>query len=350
METQLFFYSVFLSQIFLLSFFFPRKMLNRIQYVFDTYPPEKFPNLYPDPIDYYRGARRHYRNMNVGILLAGVALLVGLVFFPRSGAWDGAIVNAYFMLQFFPVLLMEMWYLRYYRRMRKADARTTRKAELHPRRLFDFISPTLIGLVLLVYFAFVGLILYIRQFDFPWFGGYWNIVGVTAANLLFAGIVCWNLYGVKRDPYQSYEDRKRHLSLIAKQMVFMSIAMTLFIAIIVVFASLDMRPLQAGVTSIYLQLMAVIGFRTLRIDSLDFDVYKGDPNHTESTGPNEQETEQGQIPPGNTAMSTGLSLGLVFGAGVGLVFGELAIGAGLGMILGIIIGSRLDRQQKAIST
>ncbi len=98
-------------------------------------------------------------------------------------------MHTYFMVQFFPMILIEIWSFKYYKLMRKADSRTTRKAELNPRRLFDFISPTMIGMAMLVYFAFIVLILYIRQFEFPWFGGYWNIVGVTVGNLFFAGII-----------------------------------------------------------------------------------------------------------------------------------------------------------------
>ena len=271
MPDNILFYAVFLSQILLISFYFPRKMLKRISYVFATYPPSQYPRLYPEPIEYYEKAQRNYRNLNVAVLLVGLSLLA--VFFgdSRSGQWDmGNFVFPYFMIQFFPVMLLEIRSFKYYRLMRKADSRTTRKAELQPRRLFDFISPTMIGLAVLVYFAFIALILYIRQFDFPWFGGYWNIVGVTAANIFFAAIVAWNMYGKKRDPYQAYEDRKRQIELVVQQMVFMSIAATTFMALEVILASLDLRDLQPTVMSLYFQLIAVICLRTLRIDNIKF--------------------------------------------------------------------------------
>ena len=277
MPDHFYFYLIFASQILLISFYFPRKMFNRIGYVLTTYPPAEFPKLYPQPIEYYERARHNYRNMNFYILLAGLVLLVGLLFYPRSGKWDGAIVNAYFILQFAPMLLLEIWTRKYYQRMRESDQSTTRKAELNPRRLFDFISPAIVGLAIIFYFAFIALILYIRQFDFPWFGGYWNIVGVTAGNLIFAGIIAWNLKGKKRDPYQAYEDRLKQMELVVKQMVFMSIAMTAHIAMVIVIASLDLRYLQPAVVSLYLQLMAVIGLRTLRIENMNFAVYKEQP-------------------------------------------------------------------------
>ena len=49
-------------------------------------------------------------------------------------------------------------------------------------------------------------------------------------------------------------------------------------AIAVILASLDLRHLQPMVQSLYFQLIAVISFRTLRIDDTDFDVYKGQPS------------------------------------------------------------------------
>ena len=344
MRANIFFYVVFLSQIILLSFYFPRKMLNRIRYVFETYPPSEFPKLYPKPIEYYEKARRNYRHMNVCILLAGMLLMAVLLGYSRSGEWDGAIVNTYFMVQFFPMMLIFIGSLKYYKLMRKADVRTTRKAELRPRRLFDFISPTMIGLAMFVYFAFIVFVLYIKQFDFPWFGGYWNIVAVTATNLFFAGIIVWHLYGKKLDPYQAYEDRIREIELVVKSLVFVSIAATLFIAIVVVLASLDLRHVQPAVQSLYFQLIAVLSLRTLRIDTINFEVYKEDPNEKKSYMMSEERTENENSSHRNTGV--GVGLGLSFGAALGLLFGEtlfsLVIGAGLGIILGIGIGSRLD--------
>ena len=39
MQEQLMFYVVFLSQILLISFYFPRKVLQRIRFIVETYPP-----------------------------------------------------------------------------------------------------------------------------------------------------------------------------------------------------------------------------------------------------------------------------------------------------------------------
>ena len=50
-------------------------------------------------------------------------------------------------------------------------------------------------------------------------------------------------------------------------------------------------------------------------------------------------------------VGTGIALGLIFGAGVGmLLFDNLAIGAGVGLLLGIVIGSAFDARSTGSKT
>ncbi len=158
---------------------------------------------------------------------------------------------------------------------------TTRMAALQPRRLFDFISPATLGFAILVYVAFVAFVLYMRQFDYPWFGGYGNIFGLTATNLLFAGIIIWNIYGKKRDPYQAHKDRLRQIEFTVKSLVFISIAATIFIVINVILHAFELRYLNSIVMSLYFQVIGIASIgtalRTLRIEDINFEVYKEDP-------------------------------------------------------------------------
>ena len=192
------------------------------------------------------------------------------------------------MLQISPVVLAEIWAIRYYRRMREADTRTTRSADLQPRRLFDFVSPVLVGLAGFVYVAFCVLIVYIEQFDFPWFGGYLNIVVISATNLLIAGTIIWKLRGKKSDPYQTRGDRRSEIGLLINQMVLASIAVSTYAAISVILSSLDLRHYKAAAGCLYLIVLSANCFRKLRIDNLNFDVYRGDagdpPGVSESEG------------------------------------------------------------------
>ena len=79
MPDNILFYFVFLSQIILISFYFPRQMLKRMKYVLATYPPAKYPNLYPKPSEYYEKVQRYYKNSNLFILLVGLFFMAVLL-------------------------------------------------------------------------------------------------------------------------------------------------------------------------------------------------------------------------------------------------------------------------------
>lgn len=284
MPDNILFYSVFLSQVILISFYFSRKILSRMKYVVETYPPSQYPKLYPVSIDKVEKGQRIFRNMNLLVLLAGLILvLIGFLsgYSPNDNE-DGIFLTIYFVAQFFPMILAEISGFKYFKLMRKANSRTTRKAELHPRRLFDFISPALLGIAIFMYFAVIVLVLYINQFQFYWGSkAFMNIIILTTGNLLFAGIITWNLYGKKLDPYQAYKDRMRQIGLTVKSLVLISIAATMCLAIVVVFDKFNLDNLMPTVMSLYFQLLAVISYQStvpvLQIDNTNFEVYKEEP-------------------------------------------------------------------------
>ena len=271
------FHFVFLCQVLLVSFYFPRKLLNRMRYVFETYPPSTHPKLYPQPIEHYEKARRNFRIMNWCILAAGLLILGVLLVYSRSGKWDHVIAMWYFFVQFVPVMLLDLSSHTEFKLMRLLNSRTTRRAELRPRRLLDYVSPTAIGMTVSTYLAFVLLVIYVRQFDFPWFGGYLNVAIVTIADLFFVGIIFRKIYGKKPNPHQSSADRARHIEATAKILVFVSIAATTFISLSIVLSAFDLRSFQPAAQSLYFQLLALICLQTYQVSQTDFDVYKEDP-------------------------------------------------------------------------
>ena len=280
MRGQILFYTVFLSQVVLISFYFPRVVLSRLRYVVETYPPSDYPRLYPVPMDVVERAQRNYRYMNLLALLAGLALVVIGVYSPSEDMlnWDSiSVLGIYFLLQYSPMIIAATAGFTYFNLMRKTDSRSTRTAQLQRRRLFDFVSPTIVGTAIFAYFAFVLFIIYIRQFEFPWFGGYSNIFGMTAVNVFFAAMIVRTLYGKKKDPYQAYEDRMRQIELVLKILFLSSIMATLFITIAVTLHAFELQHLIPVSLSLYFQLVAVIGFREFRIDNVNFEVYKEEP-------------------------------------------------------------------------
>ena len=100
---------------------------------------------------------------------------------------------------------------------------------------------------------------------------------VSLLNFLFAGVIVHNLYGKKKDPYQSYEDRARQIGVTIRGLVWTSILATGFIALSIGLAAFDLRHLQPITLSLYFQVLAVITIRTTRIDDVNFEVYREDP-------------------------------------------------------------------------
>lgn len=248
-----------------------------MRYVCDTYPPSAYPKLYPKPIEFYERSQRKYRNTNSVILFAGLMILVALLANPHDGDVHNAIAMGYFVAQMLPVMLLDLWSLKEFKLMRNSKSRTTRKADLHRRRVFDFVSPTLFGIAVFTYIAFLFLVIYLNQFGYDWFGGYWNIFGMTIMNIFFAIVLLWHIYGKKLNPHQSYDDRMSQTKTIAKIMLYTSIVATVFIAVSISLSALEVRHLLPIFLSMYFQLLAIIGFQAYRIDHTNFEVYKEEP-------------------------------------------------------------------------
>ena len=69
------------------------------------------------------------------------------------------------------------------------------------------------------------------------------------------------------------------VATLRRKWCWMSIAVTLFLALNIVLASLEMRDLQPPITAFYFQLIAVVAFRTLpMLENLDLDVYQNNPD------------------------------------------------------------------------
>ena len=287
MSDNILFYFVFLSQIFLISFYFPRKILSRIRYVVETYPPSKYPKLYPRPIEYYEKGQRNYRIMNQVIIVVGLILMFafGLWGYPTEGKIVRLIPVIFGLIQVLPLLGMEISEFNQFKLMRKADFRTTRMAELRPRRLFDYVSPAILSMAIVMYIASILLDLYWHQFNIHW--GHDTVqraIVITAGNLLFALIIIWNLYGKPLNPHQAYKDRAKQIEFAVKSLVFVSIAMSVFFMTTAAGDAFDLDSFEPSIASLYFQLIVWISLgtmlRTLRIDDINFEVYKEDVSVT----------------------------------------------------------------------
>jgi hypothetical protein len=291
-ETILFCF-VFLSQVLLISWFYARRVISRRRYVLQNFPPSTHPRLYPQPTEYYERSVRHFARLNFGIVIAGLLIIAGLILGTLSGEWDGkivtpwstsgewdaAIVTPFFLVQIFASVSIELWTLKHQKAMAKAPPPRLRTPELRRRRLFDFVSPTMLIVAALTNVAFIAFILYYRRFEFPWFTATVNIAVVEAMLLVFAAVIAIALRAPKPDPYQAHQDRSNAIRVVVKQALAFCIAIPALTTAQLIVKLFDPELLEPVIASLYCQggAMALLWpLYSYRVDKVDFDVYRGD--------------------------------------------------------------------------
>ncbi len=278
------FYLIFAGQIILLSHYFPRRMLARMRFVCEHYPPTTHPKLYTRSIDIYRLGQRIYSIANQVILVLGFILLFLIIRvvdhseFADDGYISEAWPIAFAMLQFIPYLALEVSGITQFRQMREANQRSTRSAVLRPRRFFDYISPKLFIAAAALLLGTILIDVGVDGFALTW--KVWNgPVGLVGTVLFFALIGRWVLHG-KQDPHQSATDRERMVGAQLHAMVFCTILISLFYGFNVLDQIFGLDYLDAVMMSLYLQGCAVLSIghlmRSVRLEDINFDVYRDD--------------------------------------------------------------------------
>ncbi len=277
------FYAVFLGQIFLLSYYFPQKILSRMRYVLESYPPSIYPKLYPKPVEYYRIGQSVFKVINQFIFLLGFLILLAMLFLVDHGnfADDGFISEAwpaaYGMIQFLPLAALELLEFSQFKLMRKANLATRRKAELRRRGLFGFVSPTIFGLAVVLYLTAVLLDVFAHRSD-------GLAMWLTGGILFMAAVGAWNLYGRKMNPHQAIDDRAKQIAANLNSLLYISMVMSAFFIMAVADEIFDLDFLDAILMSVYFQVIMILSIghvlRNLKLEDIDFDVYK---NRTATT-------------------------------------------------------------------
>lgn len=278
---------VFLAQIFVMSHYFPKRVLARTRNLIDSYPPESYPKMYPLSVEYYRVGLWAFAMISNALLGLGLLVLVAVLFwvdhsnFADDGHISEAWPAAYGILQFVPFIMLEVFSFKHFKLMRAANLSKTRKAELQPRRLGDVIPAKLFSLALALALGTVLLDFYLHDFNFSWnHDSSQRALSLALGNLCMAGIGAWNIYGRKLDPYQSSADRQRQTRVQITSLVLVSIVVSLFFMTQVADSLWDIDDLDAPLMSLYFIVIASfsIGFslKQVNIDDLDLEVYRGD--------------------------------------------------------------------------
>jgi uncharacterized membrane protein len=279
------FYVAFLGQIFLISWYFPEKILRRMKYVLKTYPPSQYPRLYPKPIEYYQTGQWAFRLVNRIIIVAGFVILFVMLFVVdhNSFADDGYISEfwpaAYGAVQFLPLMFLEFSECNQFRMMRKANVSTTRTADLSRRGLFGFVSPRLFASAILLIVATLLFDLYVLDFEIRWGrDAVQRAMVLIVTNLLLVVVGVWNLRGRKMNPHQARDDRTRQITTALHSLLYVSMAMSVFFMTQTADDLYDLDFLDATLMSLYFQLIVVLSLghvlRSLSLENVNFDVYR----------------------------------------------------------------------------
>lgn len=282
------FYIVFAGQIFFISIYYPTKLIGRVRYVRDNFPPEDYPKLYPSGYTGFagrEGSRKlvFYRFLNYAIAGIGLALLLSVAaagYRPAPEGGDEIFVMLYFFLQVIPWIYAAVKEYEQYRLMRGAFDAPKRQADLRPRYLFNFIAPGYVMVAVVLYFAW--LIFYL--------GGdlsgrqnweiYVTVATVTGLNILYAVIIARYLFGKKLDPYQAYKDQLKQIEILTKILVFSSIGASLFHILTLAADRYEFEVFDPVLSSFYMQLCLAVAvgltFSTAKIEAVDFEVYRKD--------------------------------------------------------------------------
>ncbi len=287
MQAHAVFYLVFAVQLLLISYYFPRQLLNRANSTMDKYPPADYPKLYPLPIEHYRIGNQRFIALNYVILAVGVAILLATI------AWQDAlnpkltqlIPGLFFMVQLSPFMLQELSEYSYFRLMRAADSRTTRSANLTPRRLTNYVSPlmiiTAVAMIAASIVVDIAVNQHIEKFALGMGQGTFQRTLITLAiNGIFAFIIYINIFGKRKNPHMAEDDRQALIGMTVRTLVIMSIFYSAFVAFREGTDDLGIDEWQPVMVSVFVQLLSwmAVGSRLKQLDcqNFDFDVYKED--------------------------------------------------------------------------
>ena len=279
------FYIVFTAQILVISYYFPRKIIARMQYVSDHYPPDQYPKLYPRSPEYYRIGKWAYKTANNLILILGFVIMLALIFVVDHATFadDGYISEAwpafYGMIQFIPLMTLELFEFSQFKLMREANDNKTRKAVLRPRRLFDYVSPYLVASALALLVCAIAADLYVARDNLTMTtDAVQRSLIVVGGNLFMGALASWILYGRNLNPHQSFHDRNRQISTTLHSFVYVSMAMSVFFVTQTIDDVYPLNFLDATLLSLYFQAVVLLSvghsLKTLRIEGINFDVYK----------------------------------------------------------------------------
>ncbi|MFT5997336.1 MAG: hypothetical protein ACI9RV_002947 [Glaciecola sp.] len=288
MWIELIFYIAFFSQILLISYHYPKRILSRMDYIFEHCPADKYTKLYPKGYEKTLEGKILYKLLNIIILIIGLIVFVTLIIANHLGNVELKDMDylpfAFGFLQALPFLILEVSALKQLKLMRNLNDQTKRQAELSPRSLFNYVSRlrlfTAITMFFVCSFVMFSLNDFIVSLEIAILNG-----SMILCNVLFIGLGYVLLRGKRLDPHQSPEDRHKTTTAVFRSYTSISILVSIFFIInrCVDYYSLDIwEPL---LNSLYWQSVVLLStgamLKFTNLEEVNYDVYKtNDSSHT----------------------------------------------------------------------
>ena len=284
------FFLVYISQVIVVSGWYPRRFAARVNWVADNLPADAYPKLYPDAPAAYtparaKGAISIFMMMNNIIMVAGLFILTALAirgYHPSEKGGDEIFVILFFFLQMVPWTITEISIFRHVRRMREAGIGRQRSTDLRPRQLGDYVNP---GWVILAAVLFVTWLVYYLGFRLSEGQNgaeiVLTIVAMTAANGLYIFTVNRAISGANNLPGQSRPDQDRAISVVVKACVAGSIGCSVFLMLTQFADDFALEYWDPVFTSIFFQVLIFFGmgnaYRSIGIEEFDFEPWHEKP-------------------------------------------------------------------------
>jgi hypothetical protein len=281
MDTNYLFYIVFLSQLLLLSYYYPKKIAKRITLLLQDFPPSTYQKLYPQSEASLRAGQQIFKWLNVAFLLIGSALLVLLIYLfeldLKTSSKLAFVPMAFGLLQGIPYFLLEVSNCKQLKLMRKLNTQTKRQADLAPRHLFSFISPVKVFSAVVLFITCVLSLLSFEHFILS--SDLMVLLGsMLLSNGLFVFITIKLLYGKKLDPHQSSSDRAKVISANLNSFVYMSLLISIYFILNKSVDAFNWQSVEIILNSLYWQFVIFLSVGSLlrgtRANDINFEVYR----------------------------------------------------------------------------
>ena len=193
-------YIVLVSQLYVLSYYYPKALADRMQYIINNHPANEYPKLYPSENGHEKAKEGlvKYKFITNLILVLGVALLISIPFteLTLEDSASAVFVVIFALVQTCPFFWIEISDLKQCSKMRAKIKTSKRVADLKPRRYFDYVSPVTFSIAVLLLIAYLVFNFY--RNDFSLLGdGMITFGALLVMHLFFAAVVYWVMRGQK---------------------------------------------------------------------------------------------------------------------------------------------------------